>query len=1433
MSSIDPKAATFLEHARTLVDRKRDAIFATWYNEQGQATQDYSFGRLWAEAGVIAYFLRVKWGLKKGDKVVLCYDFGLHFFAVFIGCLRAGVIPVLVYPPAPPLTKSLPKLASAVRICSPVLILADSRVGALKKIDELNPLSKSRLLWPAGLSFKCTDTLPFHNAAGACSQKNNSTWKQAMQRKKPKDSPESYTFDEPTIGPDDTAFLQFTSGSTSDPKGVVVTHKNLISNARLYLGAFERHGTVKGDGWIGCTWLPQYHDMGLLSATIYPFCGGWRQHCMSPITFIKNPLLWLKIMSDNNANWGIAPDFSYRLCARKFLDAKKAGIEEPIPNLDLSKIWKLQNAAEPIRIETVRLFEDTFTPYGLPPAKHCLVGVYGIAEMVVAVSYTLELQLSNLREGEDAAPYVAIGKKGMFHESITIKIVDPQTLQEAPDNTTGEIWIAGSSVAGGYYGRPDLTQQSFGARIRDPNGMEILDSPAFLRTGDLGFFQEDHLYICGRQKDLIIVQGVNYYPQDTEDAVQEASPAVRPGCVAAFSTNETGGDGDLQIVFEIRKNRENDAAAVCEDVKQAVLSKIGLVPSVIVAVAQGTISKTTSGKIQRRANRARLNSGGHVVVHSVNSQPVPPTPNNLQPREGDPDKPHVELGESATAAALFDAALVDVLGEKVDASKTWDENGLTSVMMVELSNRLAAIGIVVPSNFPDLYAAPILLKHHVLQDQTNAFPLKLPQLPQPASRDREIAWSYATILQAFGAVAVLLLVATSLIPAYFFVTANITKDLPFLLPLMVPVWYLSLTFELIAIKWIVIGRYTAKEISVPSIAFVQWWFIDNFVRCWEIWVGNFLRGTPLITVVYNLLGASIHPSASIDCFIREFDLVTVGAESSCEQQPRCRKFSPWEEQGLSLRFRPVSVGMNCTVAGHLEPGVSIGDRCHVENLSAVAEGSQVPPAAMAIGSPARQGQDAATENANPHWLAIGCSKVALLFVQLYLSAGLFMVANLSIPFGILDGFRYGWLVHLFLVLPVYTVLSLATTIALKWILIGKRRPGPVPLSWIRNVSDWFADYNYRLSILVFELVAANSIFGNLMLMTMGQDIDLNSKVWLFLFPPSQLDLVTVRNSFLSFESFRTCPGSGKEYQAIRIENSSIGHSTFIEGGAVIESERIHPLSFVPSTHRSPKKPSEERSLECAPQPGALFWRKAWCDVFAVFYAITILLSTLPTIEVWKGLETLEFLSSGVGSFVVKIFCAIIVQTASLWVCLSLGYFLFSPRTSQHSLSLAKNAREMGAYAATLSFQSSVEAWSFVHVLWGSKLYNPLIRFLGANVGQDVLYFGDAMYDCHYLTFSERTVVDSVSVVCGHAGVKEGFILGETRLSGVVLHPGVIALSNTQHHSSTSQSSVGPVCFMAPSARVGGRVPPFGSDETGYCSQSEAAAESQEDVVFDV
>jgi len=395
------------------------------------------------------------------------------------------------------------------------------------------------------------------------------------------------------------AFLQYTSGSTSFPKGVMLSHGNLWHNSQMIKESF---GLSDRTIWVG--WLPLYHDFGLIGGILQPFFAGGRAVFMSPHHFIQHPHHWLQAISRHRGTLCGGPNFGYELCIRKVTDEQCEG-------LDLNSWIMASIAAEPIRPDTLERFSAKFARYGF---KKCqFFPSYGLAEATVFTAarpaglppMILSVDADSLarkavvvvpEEAEGAKSFVSVGRTDWLSQKVVL--VDPETKVRVAEDRCGEVWIAGQNVASGYWNLPQVTEETFRAYLADTG-----EGP-FLRTGDLAFAHEGNLYIAGRLKDLIIVAGANHYPQDIELTVERSHARLRPGCTAAFSVDI---DGEERVVVvqetDATTLTPEEAAEIKSAVRRAVSAYHGLRAHDIVLIAPRTIPKTSSGKIQRRATR--------------------------------------------------------------------------------------------------------------------------------------------------------------------------------------------------------------------------------------------------------------------------------------------------------------------------------------------------------------------------------------------------------------------------------------------------------------------------------------------------------------------------------------------------------------------------------------------------------------------------------------------------------------------------------------------------------------------------------------------------------------------------------------------------------------------------------------------------------------
>ena len=494
--------------------------------------------------------------------VLLLYEPGLEFWRTFLGCLYAGVIAVPT--PLPVDERSMQRVGRILHNAGATLALTSANLRDLLTggIDALG------LDQP--ITCVATDEAALADA---------DAWSM------------------PASTGDTVAFLQYTSGSTGDPKGVAVTHGNLMSNVATIAGALDLTDTTNVVGWI-----PHFHDMGLISV-LATFAIGGNVVGMSPLAFLKQPIRLLKAISDYRGTICAAPNFTYDLIARRVTPEQLAG-------LDLST-WRIAlNGAEPVRRRTIERVNQTLAPAGFAPTA--MRPTYGMAEVTLMATVTGETQhyldadadaLEQNRYTPANGRAVSLVSSGAPAPGIEVRIVDRESCDALPEDRVGEIWLRSASVASGYYNRPDVTVETFHAHTADGAG-------PYLRTGDLGLLHDGELYVTGRCKDLLIVNGRNLYPQDIEEFVQEVHPAVAGsrGVAVAVDVNDTE---RLVLIQAVKPELLGDTSyeELAAAVKSAVARAFEMSAPIVVFVSRAGIHLTTSGKVQRASMRAAFMAG--------------------------------------------------------------------------------------------------------------------------------------------------------------------------------------------------------------------------------------------------------------------------------------------------------------------------------------------------------------------------------------------------------------------------------------------------------------------------------------------------------------------------------------------------------------------------------------------------------------------------------------------------------------------------------------------------------------------------------------------------------------------------------------------------------------------------------------------------------
>jgi acyl-CoA synthetase (AMP-forming)/AMP-acid ligase II len=530
-------------------------------SDSGTELAQLTFGELDSYSRSLARTLRMRG--RTGDRALLIFPPGLEFIVAYLACLYAGIVAVPVVPPR----RGRLRLAtlSIAEDCQPTIGLTNDVF-----LSEVAKEFSGQAAW---------DAITWMSIGAA----RNSSCDRA---------------DGCTVAFDEVAFLQYTSGSTSAPKGVMVTHRNLVTNLEMIRRAF---GTTSHSRFV--SWMPLYHDMGLILNVLHTLYIGSLCVLMAPASFIQRPLAWLAAISKYGAEVAGGPNFGYDLCVKRFRP-------ERAENLDLSSWRVAMNGAEPVRARTLQHFTETFSPYGFN--QRTFYPCYGMAEGTLLLSGGARDALPVIRKvernalthgrvvpvNETAKAWCEVVGCGSELVGERLAVVDPETRCECASGQIGEIWVAGPHVTRGYWQNAAASDETFAGEIAATG-----EGP-FLRTGDLGFLLDGELFISGRVKDIIVIRGQNYYPQDIEATVAACHPAFKANFGAAFAVDEEG-EQRLVVVQEVERTwrfRPN-AHDLVESVRKAVVAEHELMISEVVLIRTGTLPKTSSGKVRRRHTR--------------------------------------------------------------------------------------------------------------------------------------------------------------------------------------------------------------------------------------------------------------------------------------------------------------------------------------------------------------------------------------------------------------------------------------------------------------------------------------------------------------------------------------------------------------------------------------------------------------------------------------------------------------------------------------------------------------------------------------------------------------------------------------------------------------------------------------------------------------
>lgn len=557
-------------------------LLYSYLDLNGNPIEGYTYSEFLERTKAIASHLLQDGKFAAEDRLLLAYPPGLEMICAFFGCVRAGLIPVPVYPPGSRgFQSALYKMVHIAKDCQAAGILTSKDYHSSLKTN----LARSGVS-TSGVDVDYISGLP---------------WIVTEEFR-------HVVSDVRLFAPSKTLFLQYTSGSTMEPKGVIVSHENILDTCPLVIDHVSP---------IVVSWLPQYHDMGLIGCYLYPALRGGTTYGFAPMDFIQRPTLWFDAIHTYRATATAAPNFAYDYCLRAGRLSK-----ETMEACDLSSLRVLMCAAEPVKPDTFVRFFEAFQPYGLK--KEAFYAAYGLAENTLAVSlggrsivsvnkHALALgKVKKTTESSEVGVSTQVVSCGVPLPGLDVKIVDPDQHNVLGDGLVGEIWLAGKGKCQGYWNNPELTLKQFRARLVD-------DTPyddGFLRTGDMGFLHGGELFVCGRLKDMIILRGQNYYPQDIENVVEKASGLIRHNCVAAFQINEDT-EPALAIVAEVKNPK---AIPEARKIAAAVRSFLNVETALITFIAPRAIPRTSSGKIMRHKAKTMWLNGEFNVLEEFSRE---------------------------------------------------------------------------------------------------------------------------------------------------------------------------------------------------------------------------------------------------------------------------------------------------------------------------------------------------------------------------------------------------------------------------------------------------------------------------------------------------------------------------------------------------------------------------------------------------------------------------------------------------------------------------------------------------------------------------------------------------------------------------------------------------------------------------------------------
>eukprot|EP01134_Creolimax_fragrantissima_P002310 CFRG2310T1 len=847
----------FMEAFERLVFADPHRMSMTFLDSKSEVQKSFTRGEIWAHSGYVAEKMVTKYGIKAGDRVMIVYPPGIDFVVALVACLRLGIVLVSVYPPNPKkLDVDIPKFAHFVSDSGSRVALTTKAFKRLVNISNRTKQWPKCLQWVSTDEYKPIGEIKQQSTVAGIDQKRHSS---------------------------DLAIIQYTSGSTGKPKGIMISHGNIGHQCQYIIPSLRKvypEKPINEIRYVG--WVPQYHDLGFFIGILVALQTGYQSYIMSPITFLKNPTLWPIAMEKYKADFTVGPNFAFCLACKRTRDKGMT--------VNLQHMKAFGQGGEPAQIESKQLMEEV---WNIRP--NAFYNFYGLAESSACVAAMGQTIDSGRISAGDLDPTGLAGAD--------VRVVTPTEtgdFREAEEGEEGEIWSHSPSVALGYYGKPEATAQVFQAVLPDVPGKH------FMRSGDVGYIKDNNLYVTSRLKDLIIINGKNYSPNDIEICVERAFPVVRPGSSVAFQhVNIASGvsEPDAVLVCEIRDERVHEQVLerLARDIRVRVIADIGVPIHEVVLVKARSVPKTTSGKVQRKECAKRWGCG-----QLIRLQPETQTKGADTQREWD------MLG-----ATSFEHLL------KIARVENWDctlsENGVDSLALTQLIHAAEKLGIILPYEQAITCSCKELLeKYSVLDNNTQKS--KVVRLPE-IKIGRQIPMTSCSIFirQCVVILCLFLVISASAIPSAVLTNELYGRWAEWLWDIQgrfgpmataaVLLWMLTYTVLCIVMKWILLGKQKpGDKMLLWSFGYIRWMIVQRLFGVWEHMVGRFLVETPYINLVYWMLGADVHRTSKIKSPFREWDLVKIGRDSTIKGI-----LYPHFHTKHGVVFNNIIIGKNCSL----------------------------------------------------------------------------------------------------------------------------------------------------------------------------------------------------------------------------------------------------------------------------------------------------------------------------------------------------------------------------------------------------------------------------------------------------------------------------------------------------------------------------------------